>query len=661
MPKQDKNGNSIPDYDSCDSISAYEQEYINWANGISMAKFCKDKNITYVQGETEQLYITEQAINPNKFYIVTNDNGNYYFYDGGDKDIRKSLRSQKSEMSSRKRNMRWQSGLKDLHDTLDAGKAEIYGKAKYTDEQQAEFKAVAEADKNKTLTKEQKDEKIKALNEKYGTSLTVDSTPKEIEKASKQTEGGFVNNFTKELKNAYSLMEGRYIQSEDSRTALQAIIDGKNNGSLDAQKANDEIYKWNQTYGKEQGIEINGKATVKDIEKVMNKKNGITSITGEDVVNTIKEVGNLSSVWNNSNDSIIKKFTEKGIDGDTMWGVITGKYNKDDKARKELEKFQEKITEGKLTEEEKKKEVERLNKEYSLNLSNDVTAEQIAEVVSSNKEMNYKHTVTQIAEKIIEDKLNEQLNKVLEEKLGGKLKKYGINFSFEGRNTIKEIIDIVRGQKYIKIDQAKFLEGLQKTLEDKIDKLIVQKADKYIDKYAKKINEKIDSVTKKITSKLDTYRKKVDDFAEKLTKWGGEEGKIEIANKLNSLISAPVDKITNILNMPDKFLGKIGLNLGLGNMFKQITQVYTKGIVEKIQTTFKPVLEKALAITKKVSETIKNVIAKVNELRDKAKQLIEKWKEQIKDQVKKVTQKLVNEITKYVKLNLSGLGGGIKI
>jgi predicted PurR-regulated permease PerM len=291
-----------------------------------------------------------------------------------------------------------------------------------------------------------------------------------------------------------------------------------------------------------------------------------------------------------------------------------------------------------------------------------VSAEDITAVVASNQDMNYKKKVTDIAKQIVENKLNDQLNTMLENKLGKTLKSLGINFSFKDRNTIQDIIDIIRGQKYVKFNEQKFLDGLQKTLEKKVDELIVQKVNKYVDEYANKINAKIDEYSKKITDKLDTYRKKVDKIVDKLSKWDTEATKLNIAAKLDNLIKSPVDKIANILNTPDKFLGKLGLNLGLGDMFKQVTQVYTKGMAEKIQKVFQPAVNKALAITKKISETITKVIDAVNKLRDKAKQMIEKWKNQIKSMVQEQTKKLVNEIVKYVKLNItSGLGGGFKI
>lgn len=662
MPKRGANDTWVTDYDSCKTIQEIDQEFLTWAYDTSMGKFCNDKGLVYKRGETDALYITEQNVAPKKFYSYASDTGIYYYYFGTDTALRDEIKKQKHAATIKKREMRIQSSLNDIHDTLNAGKAEIVGRDKYTKEQKAEIQAFANDISNGTLTNAQKVTRADELNKKYGTNFTVSSTAKEVMNASNQTTGGFVNQVTQEWKNGLSLMEGRYIQSDDSRVELQRIIDGKSNGAMTQQQVNDAIWVWNQKYGKDQGIEIKGTASVKDMQKVMNKKNGILSITGEDIEKGVKELGNLSDVWNTSSNDTIQAFTKAGIDGDTMWGVITGKYNKDDKARQELLKLQKDIKEDKLTPLQARERVDKLNHDYNLGLNESVTAEDITKVIDSNQQMSYKRTVSNIAKQIIENKLNEQLNDMLEKKLGGTLKSLGINFSFKDRDTLKDIIDIIRGQKYVKFNEAQFLQGLQKQLEKKIDDLIVKKINEKVDDAAKKVNAKIDAAAKSITNKLDAYRKNVDSLGEKITKWQGEMGKLQIAEKLDSLIKSPVDKIANILNAPDKLLGKIGLNLGLGTMFKEITQVYTKGLAEKIHKVFQPALNKALAMTKKVSESIKKVIDAVNKLRDRAKQLVEKWKNAIKDAVKKQTQKLVNEIVKYVKLNItSSIGGGFKI
>ena len=665
MPIKDQNGKYVPDYASCKTVEALEQEFYTWAYDTCMGKFCTDRGIIYQRGITDNLYIAEQNVSPKKFYITTTDNGSYYWYYGTDTALRDEVKKQKHAMTSAKRNMRFESGWKD---TVEGITTEFKGTNTYNKDARTEMQAIETEIKNGTLSEQDKANRIAEVNQKYGTNIALDASANDIKKVRTQTQGGFVNEVTTLWEGTKSLAEGRYIQSDESRTALQAIIDGKNNGTMNDQAANDAIYVWNQTYGKGQGIEIKGTATVKDLERVANRKNGILSITGNDIVQGIKEVNqqvfaNSSDIWNNSTNETIQKFTSQGIDGDIMWGVITGKYNKDDNARKDLEKLQTLVNEGKGNTQEAIDLRNKINKDYDLNLNENVSAQDITNVLNSNDAYNYKKKVSKIASDIVEQKLNDNLNTMLDQKLGGKLRELGINFSFKDRNTIQDIRDIIRGQKFVKFNEKKFLEGLQKQLEKKIDQMITQKVNAKVDAAAAKINAKIDSAADKITGKLDAYRKKVDNLSAKLEGLTGEKGKLAIASKLDQLISSPVNAVANVLNAPDKILNKLGIGgLGLGDMFKSITQVYTQGFAEKIQKVFAPAITKALAITKQVTEYIKKAIDYVNKLREKAKQMVEKWKNAIKDAVQEQTKKLVNEIIKYVKLNItSSLGGGFTI
>ena len=658
MSKINANEKYVPDYKSCETVKALEQEFYNWAYDVCMGKFCSDKGIIYQRGTTDNLYIAEQNVSPKKFYITTTDAGSYYWYFGDDKKLREEIKTQKHAMTSAIRKMRIDSSISDVKDTMRTIGDEVSGTKKYDDNARAEMKTLENDVKNGTISGEAKANRIAEINNKYGTNISADASAKEISKVANERTGGLTSELSTVWEGTKSLFKREYIQSDDSRAELQAIIDGKKNGTLSAPEVNDAIYVWNRKYGDSQSIEIQGTASVKDLEKVMNKKTSILPSMSE----MGKELGNLSGVWDSSDNKIVQEFTKNGISGDVMWGVITGKYNKDDAARSKLEKLQTLVNDGKGNSEEATKLRNELNKEYGLNLDDSVTATDIANVLNSNEAYQYKKKVGQIATNIIESKLNENLNKMLDDKIGSKLKKLGINFSFQDRNTIQDIIDIIRGQKYVKFNQEKFLKGLKEQLEKQIDKLINQKVKAKLDSVATKINNKIDQVADKVVNKLDTYRKKLDSLTEKLEGFTGEKGKLAIAEKLDKLISSPVDKVANILNAPDKFLEKIGIGgLGLGNMFKQITQVYTKGFAEKIQKVFAPALNKVLGVMKTVTGFIKKAIDFVNNWRNKAKELVEQWKNKVMSMVQEQTKKLVNEIIKYVKLNIGGLGDGFKI
>lgn len=667
MPTYNAQGNYVPNYDACKSPTELENEFYQWAFDVCIGKFCTDRGLTYTKGVTEKQYIAAQSEKDVKknFYITTTDKGSYYWYHGGDKNILSNLKSQKHAMTSAKQKMRINSSLEDINSTITT---EIRGTYKLSADARADIQSVEQAIQAGTLTGEAKVTKITELNQKYGTNIKTDATAKDIKKVRTETTGGLINTISGETQKITSdaqkqwtgFWEGNYRQSEKSRAALQQIIDGKNNGTMTDQQANDAIYVWNQTYGKSQGIEIAGTASVNDLTKVMNNKTGAKYFTSKDLGREFDSVSR--DTWNNSNNKVIKQFTSQGIDADTMWGVITGKYNKDDAARRDLEKLAKEIKEGKLTDAQKAQKVQELNEKYGLNLDPSVTGDQIAQVIADHKEYNYKKTVSNIASQIVENKLNDQLNNMLEQKFGSKLRSLGIDFSFKDRNTIQDIRDIIRGQKTVAFNEEKFLNGLKKNLEKKVDDLIVKKATEYLNTQQQKINAQIDSTAAQITGQLDVYRKKIDSYSEFLSKWDSESMKLTIASRLDTLISSPVDKVASILNYPDKILGKLGINLGLGNMFKEITQVYTKGYAEKIQKVLGPTVQKILGFTKKISATITKLIAKVNELKEKAKQMIEKWKNTVIDAVKKQTQKLVNEIVKYVKLNItSQIGSSITI
>lgn len=451
-----------------------------------------------------------------------------------------------------------------------------------------------------------------------------------------------------------------YTLSADARSSLKKIIDAKNNGTMDEKAANEAIYTWNQTYGKAAGVEISGTASAKEIKDIMNKK----KYTGTGGIFGQVEQG-IKGKWDNSTNADIQKYTQAGITADVLWGVVTGKYNKDAQCKKDLDSLAADIQAGKLTDDQKKQRLDELRKKYpdlANQLPDDVSAEQLAKIVQDNKSFEYNRTVNKITRDLIEQKLNTSLANALEDKLGSKLKEYGINFSFKDRNLIQDIRDIIRGHKYVKFNQASFLKGLQEQLQKRIDKLIEDQVNKRIDEYTEKINSKIDSIADKVTGQLDTYREKVDAIQAKLDSWESVDTKLQIANKLDQMISAPVDKIANILNAPTNLLAKWGINVpGLGDMFKKITGDYTKDIAGKIQSKFAPLIQKASAIVAKVSAAIKNAINYVNKMRDTAKQLVQKWANQLKNYVAQQTKVLVNEITKFVKLNIAGLGSGFSI
>lgn len=478
------------------------------------------------------------------------------------------------------------------------------------------------------------------------------------------------NNVNQFNKNIHDSLNGKYDYDDETRQDLKNLAKTLKDKTVTEKDKRDAIDAINAKYN----LNIASDATSKEVSSMANKTTGgIFSNLNEAFAGTgnaiseswgIMTDGNFSTYFDRSDNEYIKAFTDQGITGDILWGAITGKYNKDQKAKEALVKFTEDLNSGKLTEEQKVNRLKELNEKYKLNLSADVTPEEIAEIIESNQNMQYKKKVSDIAKGLIENKINEIISEKLDEKLGPIMRSLGIKFSFKDRNIIQDIRDIVRGVKKIEFDQEKFLKNLHDTLEKKIDKLIEEKVYKQIDEYAKKANKYVDDYAKKINDKLDVYRKKINEVSDKIENWinNPESFQLLIANKLETLVKSPVEKVAGLLDKLDKPLEKIGLGgLGLGNMFRTISGIFVQGMAEKIRTAAQPILKKALTITKTISETIKKAMEAINKLRDQVKAMIETWKNTLKDAIAAQTKKLVNEITKYVRLQISGFAGSITI
>lgn len=474
------------------------------------------------------------------------------------------------------------------------------------------------------------------------------------------------NNTNSFGKNFHDSLHGKYDYDDETRQDLKNLAKTLNDKTVTEKDKRDAIDAINAKYNLNIPTDATGKEVSSMASKtsggILSKIGGSFSGSGNSISDSWKKLtsGNLSSYFDNSDNKYVKAFTDEGITGDILWGVITGKYNKDQNAREALLKLTEDINNGKLSDKEKEERLSKLNKEYGLNLSPDVTADEIAEIIESNQNMQYKRKVSDIARTLIENKINEVISEKLDERLGPILRSLGSNFSFKDRNIIQDIRDIIRGVKKIEFEQEAFLQQLHDTLEAKISKLIEDKVYKQIDEYSKKAGKYVDEYAKKVNDQLDVYRKKVDEVSDKIENWinNPESFQLLIANKLETLVKSPVDKVANLLDKLDKPLEKIGLGgLGLGNMFRTISGAFVQGIAEKIRIAAQPILAKALTITKTISETIKRAMEAVNKLRDQVKAMIETWKNTLKDAIAAQTKKLVNEITKYVRLKLSGFTG----
>lgn len=649
MPKRDASGTLMPDWNNCKTDAQIQNEYNNWAATVAREQFAKDKGISTDAPNFNSLYTAEQASNPNKFYKV---DGNYYYY-GEDTSVRNQLRSTRNAASGKKTGLVVQ-GIVDnaseiVSDTADLVTSTVKGEYVFDKDTRTELMAIGEEYKAGTITEAEKQTRIESFNNTHGTNIDPTSDYSKIQSAATKTTGGITNAVGDAWIDIRNSMEGNYVLSEAARKDLSDIAARVESGELSGSDKTTAIKNFNQTYG----TNISENATAKSLQGSANKKNGILHITGNDIAtgikDTVSDLGNLSPYWDNSTDKTIQRFTKKGITGDVMWGVIWGKYNKDDAARQDLEKLADLVNSGKGNSEEAKALRDKINTKYGLELDENVTAKDIADVISSDQKYTYKQTVRRIAEGIVQDKLNEQIKNRLEKAIGGKLEDWG--FNFKDGDIIGTLRDIIRGNQVAFFNEKRFIEKSVAELTGKIDKMI--------DEQCKKINAQIDQAAKGLTDAIDPYRKQVDNMYNKLDSWVSNpaSAKLQIASRLDSLIKSPVDKVAGALDRLDPFK-KVGLSLGLSDMFKSVTQTFTKGLADKIYKATKPLVDTALKLVGTVKTAIKKVIDTINKLKEKAKQLIEKWKNMIKDTVKKVAAKIVSELLRYVKVSFGSLFGG---
>ena len=667
--KYDNTGAPIPDFESCTTVTAIEAEFTLWVETVCLMKFCQDEGIVNNDG-AKQAYQQTAEVTPKKFWIDVDENGSHYYYFGTDTQFKANLKQQKSNKNTAIRNKR----LKDGIVSSSAGTKEILqGKDTYTAEQKNILQTIA------ILEDGARAQSIQLFNQKYGTNIPVNATAADLLKEAKATDNsGIFGRATTAWGTIKNEISGTDVYTSQQKEELLTIA---NNSELSAEDREKQIIAFNEKYG----TQVNTKADSQALSTEASKRTesfrdvfssaskaifgtGKTTVDSDTVSGAMTIFVNTSDIWNKSSDKNIQAFSKQGITGDVMWGVITGKYNgNDEECRAALEELAQKVNGEELTEEQKKAAVKELSDKYGLNLDDSVTADQITEVVNNLQKYRYKQQVKNIAAQIIEEKINDQISAKLQEKLGPTLARLGIDFSFRGRNIIQDIKDIIRGIKVITFNQDKFLKGLQEQLEKKIAKVIEDKVYAKLDEASKKINTSIDKAAKRITEGIvnSSIYRAVDTINSQLTTWtkNPESFTLAIADRLDAALKNPVGKIESVLNKLDAPFKAIGLDgLGLGTMFKEITQVYTKGYAEKIREVISPVLQKALAVTSTVRKAFQGFITAVNKLRDQAKALIEKWKNTIKDVIAQQTQRLVNELVKYVKLNItSKIGESIKI
>jgi len=653
MPTTNANGDFVPAWEGCKTVVELEAEFNSWAITICVQWFKSDM-LLQDGVDISAAYFQHYNRTPADFYSIPfSGSTNLYYYGGSaaHNDRKKILSKQAGTLGIKKQAVRIQSSLSDINNTVSQATQdltkEITGTYVYDKEARTALEKISNDYKNGKSQQEIKSEII-AFNASHGTNISTDLTAAQIHKEATKTRGGIVN----EVNN---LFEGKNVYSEAAQNTLRDIADRYEKNEITEDEKKQAIKDFNSTYG----ANVSEKATAATLRKTADKKDGIAHLTGNDIADAwkagVKKVTHLSGYWDNSKNSTIQKFTKEGITGDVMWGVITGKYNNDDKCRKELEALERDISLGKLSEDQKKERVAAINQKYGLNLSDDVSAEDLVAVVKSDQKYTYKKKVKEIAGQIVEDHLNKHIREQIEARIGAKLEDWG--FEFQNGDIIGAIRDLIRGNKNAFFKEEKFIKQLKIQLEERIDQLIEDKINPIIDERAKQLQNQVDAVADRFMQTIDPYRQKVDNIYDNIESWltNSEVAKLIIVDQLDNYIKTPVTNIANKIASIDNYFKKIGLgNLGLSKQFVHLTQTFTKSLGGKLYDITRPFVEKALGIVSKVKQGIKKLIDTVNNLKKKAKELIEKWKEQLKKVIENVTKKLIDEISKYVKVKLLG-------
>ena len=652
MPTTNANGDFVPAWDNCKTVAELEAEFNTWAMTICIEWFKSD--ISLQEGsDLNAAYVQRYNKCPTDFYSIPfSSNTNLYYYGGSSShnDRKQILSRQAGILATKKQAIRIQSSLSDISNTVNTAAQditkEVTGTYVYDKDTRAALEKISNDYKSGKISTQEMSEQIAVFNGEHGTNISTNLTAEQLHKEAVKTQGGIINEVN-------SLMEGKYIYSTAAQNALRDIADRYDNMTQD--ERTQAIRDFNAAYG----ANVSEKATAATLRKTAEKKDGIAHLTGNDIADAwkagLKKITNLSSYWDNSKNSTVQKFTKEGITGDVMWGVITGKYNNDDRCRQDLEKLSGDISAGKLSADQKKARVAELNAKYGLNLADDVSADDLAAVVKSNQKYTYKKRVKEIAGQIVEDHLNKHIKEQIESRIGARLEDWGLEF--QNDDIIGTIRDIIRGNKNAFFREEKFIEKLKTQLETQIDQLIESRVSPIIDAQAQQLQSQVDVAAHNVIQAIDPYRQKVNSVYNKLDSWltDSETAKLTIAAQLDDYIKTPVANIANKIASIDNYFKKIGLgNLRLSQQFVNLTQSFTKSLGNRLYDITKPFVEKALGIVTKVKQGIKKLIDTVTKLKEKAKALIEKWKEQIKKVIEDVTKKLIDELLKYVKVKLLG-------
>jgi len=377
-------------------------------------------------------------------------------------------------------------------------------------------------------------------------------------------------------------------------------------------------------------------------------------------------------------DSMKAKYMkEKQLNGTEIIDALTGKYNKDDRCRKDIEALLADIDKAnkdpslrqkKYTDDYFNEKIEIINKTYGLSIPpySEDTAQALRDTIEGNKQYQIKKNIKHLATLMMDAQMQSYLDMNIQSVLDQYNERFGTNWSDtpELRDKIRQVI---RGTYTVAFNQDVLMNQMQKKTEDELKRFLQKKVDDRIfnsktwykfmhldedagDVYRKKLGgDKIN----KLQDKLESWTNLSDvDFTLRLTE--------DLTDQLNNRVKF-LGNAGGSLNKIDKKMGKFGLNLGLGDQFTDLEKNFALNIASPVEDQLKKSMTSTLKNITKITDTVKNFQKQIQSIQNKARDLVRKWESTAMDMVKAQEKVIVNNIMKSVKIDYKGAVGSFKI
>ena len=388
------------------------------------------------------------------------------------------------------------------------------------------------------------------------------------------------------------------------------------------------------------------------------------------------EAGIDEYINNHPDSAEAKYFKDKGLTGAQIIDTLTGKYNKDDDCRKDIEKLSGDIDKvqkdpslsNKYNAEYFNKQIDHINKTYGLSIPpySASTAAALKSTLEGNKRYQIKKNVKHLATLM----MDKQLDSYLDKNIQGVLDKFNARFGTNHQNTPElrdKIRQVIRGTYTVTFNQDELMKDLEQKTEKELERFLENKVEERLynsgewkkfmhldedagDIYRKKLGgDKINALGNKISewTKLNDV-----DFTLKLTE--------SLTDQLNDKVGF-LGSTQNSLNRLDAKMDRFGLGLGLGSQFSALEKSFTLNIASSMEHQLKTSMQGTLKSISRINNTVQNFQKQIQGIQNQARDLVKKWETTAMDMVKAQEKVIVNNIMKSVKIDFKGSIGSFKI